>query len=297
MSSSAPPAADTNVFEPAQTEPLTKEDFNALQQAREKAHLEASGAEHETVVPHEHDAAAAAAVAARQAGTAEEGQVTRVVVIAVDNSKNSDTAVQWAVNNFLNPETDLALIINVRPPVIVPGAFGLAYMDATEYIIKADNETSTSVLQYLKARKESHDLLRYYIKVVHKHKPKVLVRGIAMRGDARDEICRKIQEVDADALIMGSRGQGAFRRMVLGSVSDYCLHHATCPIIIIKDTSDTTKQKTGDKATETHTEKEATQPAKQETTPPAVETPESSAPAPAKSAEAPAPAPAKSAEK
>ena len=33
-----------------------------------------------------------------------------------------------------------------------------------------------------------------------------------MRGDARDEIVRKVSELNADALILGSRGLGALKR-------------------------------------------------------------------------------------
>ncbi|RKO83420.1 hypothetical protein BDK51DRAFT_49979 [Blyttiomyces helicus] len=56
-----------------------------------------------------------------------------------------------------------------------------------------------------------------------------------MRGDPRDEICRKTSELSADALIMGSRGLGTIRRVFVGSVSDHCVHHVDCPVIIIKD--------------------------------------------------------------
>jgi hypothetical protein len=55
-----------------------------------------------------------------------------------------------------------------------------------------------------------------------------------LRGDAREEITRKVNEVHADVLIMGCRGLGMFKRTFLGSTSDYCIHHANCPVIIVK---------------------------------------------------------------
>jgi nucleotide-binding universal stress UspA family protein len=42
-----------------------------------------------------------------------------------------------------------------------------------------------------------------------------------MRGDPRDELVRKADELQAAALIVGSRGLGAFKRAFLGSCSDY----------------------------------------------------------------------------
>jgi nucleotide-binding universal stress UspA family protein len=40
-------------------------------------------------------------------------------------------------------------------------------------------------------------------------------------------------ELSADAIVMSSRGHGAIRRAVLGSVSDYVVRHSPCPILIV----------------------------------------------------------------
>lgn len=39
---------------------------------------------------------------------------------------------------------------------------------------------------------------------------------------------------DADALVVGSQGHRAVSTLLLGSVSSYCLHHATCPVIVVR---------------------------------------------------------------
>lgn len=38
---------------------------------------------------------------------------------------------------------------------------------------------------------------------------------------------------EADLLVVGSKGYGEFAGMLLGSVSEYCVHHARCPVVII----------------------------------------------------------------
>lgn len=54
---------------------------------------------------------------------------------------------------------------------------------------------------------------------------------VVREGQAADAICAEAK--DADLLIVGSRGFGGFRGLLLGSVSQQCAHHAPCPILIV----------------------------------------------------------------
>jgi nucleotide-binding universal stress UspA family protein len=42
---------------------------------------------------------------------------------------------------------------------------------------------------------------------------------------------------DARMLVVGSRGVGGLREMVLGSVSDQCVRYASCPVLVVRDRS------------------------------------------------------------
>ncbi|KAL0391115.1 UNVERIFIED_CONTAM: hypothetical protein Scaly_0468600 [Sesamum calycinum] len=53
-------------------------------------------------------------------------------------------------------------------------------------------------------------------------------------GDARNVLCDAVEKHHASVLVVGSHGYGALKRAVLGSVSDYCAHHAHCSVMIVK---------------------------------------------------------------
>lgn len=54
-------------------------------------------------------------------------------------------------------------------------------------------------------------------------------------GDAGEEIVKRASEVDACLVVTGTRGMGVIRRTVLGSVSQYVLHHSNVPVAIYTD--------------------------------------------------------------
>lgn len=59
----------------------------------------------------------------------------------------------------------------------------------------------------------------------------VEVTTVVRKGQPADAICEEAK--GADLLIVGSRGFGGFRGLLLGSVSQQCAHHAPCPILIV----------------------------------------------------------------
>lgn len=53
-------------------------------------------------------------------------------------------------------------------------------------------------------------------------------------GDPAEAIMDYAKEITPDLIIMGSRGLGLVRGVLLGSVSKYVLEHAKCPVLIVK---------------------------------------------------------------
>ena len=52
-------------------------------------------------------------------------------------------------------------------------------------------------------------------------------------GQPGATICKLATENGASVIVLGSRGLGTIRRTLLGSVSDYVVHHSHIPTIVI----------------------------------------------------------------
>ena len=61
------------------------------------------------------------------------------------------------------------------------------------------------------------------------------VAGTYLReGDPDAEIVTVGEEIGAGLIVMGSRGRGGIRRALMGSVSDFVVRHAHCPVLVIR---------------------------------------------------------------
>jgi nucleotide-binding universal stress UspA family protein len=61
----------------------------------------------------------------------------------------------------------------------------------------------------------------------------VSVTPILREGQAADVLVAESRQ--ADLLVVGSRGLGGFKGLLLGSVGQQCAHHAACPVAIVPD--------------------------------------------------------------
>ena len=51
-------------------------------------------------------------------------------------------------------------------------------------------------------------------------------------GDPGPVICKIVSAETFDLVVIGSHGSGVLTRVLLGSVSDYVVHHASCPVLV-----------------------------------------------------------------
>jgi nucleotide-binding universal stress UspA family protein len=147
----------------------------------------------------------------------------RVIAIPIDESESSKHTVQFAIDTMIQKEGDQVVLLHTRAPAFNEFNVELGY----PYIIpNGDLEKAEQSL-----RSHSHELLKT---VAKKFQEKgIHVRAISLRGDAREELEHKINTLKPDFVMMGSRGLNMVSRVLLGSVSEHLIHHASVPVMVI----------------------------------------------------------------
>jgi nucleotide-binding universal stress UspA family protein len=140
------------------------------------------------------------------------------IIVGIDGSDHSRHALEWAVREAAVRRAPLTVLTVQQAvigywgsPVLYPGDADLA-----EQGRKVAQEETDSVLE----------------KIGPGSRPSsVTVRAVVgLPAEALLEAA-----VDADLLVVGSRGADGFNRLVMGSVSTQVTHHAPCPVVVIPD--------------------------------------------------------------
>jgi nucleotide-binding universal stress UspA family protein len=143
------------------------------------------------------------------------------VLIAVDNDDTSREALAFAER--LVTERDEVVVLNVTsysellPFTGDPFGAGIG-------AVALDPNT----LAELDDRAE--ELVERSAEEIEAKKTKVVVE----HGSPGERICATAAENAIELIILGSHERGAFGRFVHGSVSDYVVHHAPCPVLVVR---------------------------------------------------------------
>ncbi len=57
---------------------------------------------------------------------------------------------------------------------------------------------------------------------------------VTLDGNPADALVEYADKNNADLLVVGSRGAGALERFLLGSISNRVVHHAHCPVLVVR---------------------------------------------------------------
>jgi nucleotide-binding universal stress UspA family protein len=138
----------------------------------------------------------------------------RNILVPVDGSPDADQALAHAI--------DLAESEHARLTLITAAA----ELPATAYLVPG---AQTAALM-ADIRAQAEEILRRALDRVPDDLP---VTTVLTDQPIRNAVIAQIEERAHDLVVMGSRGRGAVRSALLGSVSHWVLHHSPVPVLIV----------------------------------------------------------------
>lgn len=138
------------------------------------------------------------------------------IVVGIDGSPSSVAALRWAIGQAALDGSTVEAITAWQIPAAMTG-YGWAPVpvaDCSDMELIAKRALEEAIVEAAGASSSP------------------LVHGEIAQGLPAQVL------IDASAgaalLVVGSRGHGGFAGALLGSVSQYCVHHAHCPVLIIR---------------------------------------------------------------
>jgi nucleotide-binding universal stress UspA family protein len=139
----------------------------------------------------------------------------RSILVAVDGSPDSDQALTQAIDLAESEHARLTLFSAVVMP---PSA---AYVGVSGEVVANLSRD---------AEAETETILRTAAEMVP---DQVSLSTVLGSEPVRQALIHQIKQGAHDLIVMGSRGRGAVRSVLLGSVSHYVLHHSPVPVLIV----------------------------------------------------------------
>lgn len=153
----------------------------------------------------------------------------RSVGVGMDYSPTSKSALKWVTDNLIE-EGDLLVIIHVVSPKAETTNQQL-FEDTGSPLIPLEEFREINVSKHYGLNPDP-DVLDMLDNVSRSKKVKVVAK--VYWGDPRQKLCEAVDHLKLNSLAVGSRGLGVLKRVLLGSVSNYVVQNATCPVTVVK---------------------------------------------------------------
>jgi nucleotide-binding universal stress UspA family protein len=137
---------------------------------------------------------------------------TPTIVVGIDGSPGSKAALDWALDEARARQARIEVVHAWSAPYLMGYSYGVA-VDMTQF-----EDAARIVLDGAVEAADTHGLIEPVEKVLVSNGPSASLLEVAK---------------DADLVVVGSRGVGGFKGMLLGSVSYQVTHHADCPVVVV----------------------------------------------------------------
>jgi nucleotide-binding universal stress UspA family protein len=139
------------------------------------------------------------------------------ITVGIDGSSHSARALEWALK--------AAAIMHTRLTVLTVHSVPMSGWTGNPIVLPGDTDDQE------KARQAAEEMTLKAIAQLGEAQPaSFTVRAVT--GYPAEELINASE--DADLLVVGSHGAGGFARLIIGSVSNYVVHHAHCPVVVVR---------------------------------------------------------------
>lgn len=145
-----------------------------------------------------------------------EGITLKTILLATDGSEDASVATRAAIDisNLGGSELHVVHVFEFIPP--------------REYISLA-----LRIHSPFASRREGREILDEQVSLIEGAGGTVHASYLRM-GSPVDEILNTAEKIGANLVVMGSRGLGGIKRLLMGSVSERVVQYATCPVLVLR---------------------------------------------------------------
>ncbi len=141
------------------------------------------------------------------------------IVVGVDGSPSSDRALDWAIEQAAS----------THAPLVLVHAIGIADSAASTWLAQGTAGNPATLLDAAKV--EGQRILDLAVRRVTARLPTASVSTLIRAQDPREAL---LELSDAELIVLGSRGRGPIRSLLMGSVSAAVSRHALCPVVVVR---------------------------------------------------------------
>ena len=141
------------------------------------------------------------------------------ILFPTDNSENSERALNYAIELAKSFNTEVVIFF-CEPDLI------------------KEFEKVTNFRYYNDEKEVENEILYSFQTVMNEIKEEFISKGISAKvimrkGHPGEAIVEASNSENCVLIVMGSRGNGAIKSLLIGSVSNYVIHHSKCPVLLV----------------------------------------------------------------
>jgi nucleotide-binding universal stress UspA family protein len=144
------------------------------------------------------------------------------ILLAVDGSVSSDRATDLVASLPLPPDSAVRVVAVQQP---FADALALSYAAAGDAGANVDSESERDARHLREAISRAEIALK---------RDDLALDGYLVKGRPASSIVDEALGMNADVVVVGSRGHGTIATMVLGSTASEVVDHAPCPVLVAR---------------------------------------------------------------